>query len=150
MKVQELFAKVGGVANPFFIIIKALTMHYFRFKYIFFIKKNSIEFVNEYKNNKPIKLIEEKVNLETENFTQFRKISSNYLSETPKDKNSLGSNVDFLENEKKMTFSTKESKPSSPSLPMKNLLKNELSQILLKMIALRNILQQMKNAIILI
>lgn len=39
-KVQEIFAKIGGVANVCILFFRFLTLHYFRFKYlIFFIPK---------------------------------------------------------------------------------------------------------------
>lgn len=41
LKVQELFAKVGGIANAVFIIVKILTFHYLRFTYLSFIRRNS-------------------------------------------------------------------------------------------------------------
>jgi hypothetical protein len=38
MTIQDVFAKIGGFANAVFILIKALTYYYIRFKYLFFIK----------------------------------------------------------------------------------------------------------------
>jgi hypothetical protein len=43
MKVQELFAKVGGIANAFIIIITFLTQDYLRFKYLVFISSSTID-----------------------------------------------------------------------------------------------------------
>ena len=38
MKIQDLFAKIGGVANALLIIFKLMSYHYLRFLYIYFIK----------------------------------------------------------------------------------------------------------------
>lgn len=43
MKVQELFARVGGIANAFVIIITIASNDYIRYLYYFFIKKHSFE-----------------------------------------------------------------------------------------------------------
>ena len=42
LKIQELFARVGGIANAFFIVIKVVSYNYIRFKYLLFIRENSI------------------------------------------------------------------------------------------------------------
>eukprot|EP00340_Litonotus_pictus_P010960 CAMPEP_0170539816 /NCGR_PEP_ID=MMETSP0209-20121228/104225_1 /TAXON_ID=665100 ORGANISM="Litonotus pictus, Strain P1" /NCGR_SAMPLE_ID=MMETSP0209 /ASSEMBLY_ACC=CAM_ASM_000301 /LENGTH=254 /DNA_ID=CAMNT_0010841959 /DNA_START=776 /DNA_END=1537 /DNA_ORIENTATION=+ len=47
LKVQELFARVGGLANAFWIIIKILTYHFMKFKYYFFVYENSFAIVKE-------------------------------------------------------------------------------------------------------
>lgn len=50
MKVQELFAKVGGIANAVFIIVRILSYHYLRFIYLSFIRRNSyLEMLDETK-----------------------------------------------------------------------------------------------------
>lgn len=41
LKLQELFARVGGLANAFYIIIKVLSYDYLRFKYLFFLRNES-------------------------------------------------------------------------------------------------------------
>lgn len=40
MKLQELFAKVGGIANAIFIAMSFLSSHYLRFKYLLFLGEN--------------------------------------------------------------------------------------------------------------
>lgn len=52
MKVQELFAKIGGIANAVLIIVKILSYHYLRFIYLSFIRKNS--FVDMADENKQL------------------------------------------------------------------------------------------------
>lgn len=50
MKVQELFAKVGGIANAVLIIIRVITYHYLRFIYLVFIKQHTYDYLkNELK-----------------------------------------------------------------------------------------------------
>jgi hypothetical protein len=49
LKVQELLARVGGIANAFTIIIYFITYHYLRFKYIFYIRENSFESIQNLK-----------------------------------------------------------------------------------------------------
>ena len=61
MKVQELFAKVGGIANACFIIINVLTVHYIRFNYLFFVKGNSLDTITEQKENSLNKLDREEI-----------------------------------------------------------------------------------------
>eukprot|EP00340_Litonotus_pictus_P009956 CAMPEP_0170531486 /NCGR_PEP_ID=MMETSP0209-20121228/62279_1 /TAXON_ID=665100 ORGANISM="Litonotus pictus, Strain P1" /NCGR_SAMPLE_ID=MMETSP0209 /ASSEMBLY_ACC=CAM_ASM_000301 /LENGTH=269 /DNA_ID=CAMNT_0010826179 /DNA_START=114 /DNA_END=920 /DNA_ORIENTATION=- len=41
LKVQELFARVGGLANAFMITVKILTYHFMKFKFYFFVHENS-------------------------------------------------------------------------------------------------------------
>lgn len=46
MKIQDLFAKVGGIANVLFILIKILSYHYLRFVYLKFIREISFGYLN--------------------------------------------------------------------------------------------------------
>lgn len=45
MKIQDLFAKIGGVANGLFILIKLLSNNYLRFLYLVFIRDNTIKYL---------------------------------------------------------------------------------------------------------
>lgn len=49
IKVQELFARIGGIAHAFIIIMTAASYHYLRFKYLIFVWKNSFYMIdNDY------------------------------------------------------------------------------------------------------
>jgi len=45
MKIQELFAKIGGIANAFYLIIYGVSYHYIRFKYLMFVRENTFGFI---------------------------------------------------------------------------------------------------------
>lgn len=47
LKVQELFAKIGGVANVLYIVIYTISYHYIRFQYIIWVRENSIELIHD-------------------------------------------------------------------------------------------------------
>jgi hypothetical protein len=48
MKVQELFAKVGGIVNIFLILVKIITFHYLEFKFLIKVGKYLILSNNQY------------------------------------------------------------------------------------------------------
>lgn len=48
LKVQELAAKVGGIVNVLYILIYIISYHYIRFKYIIWVRENSIELINDF------------------------------------------------------------------------------------------------------
>jgi len=54
MKVQELFAKIGGIANAFFMIMYVLTFYYLRFNYFMYIRENTFLINSEDKRNSNI------------------------------------------------------------------------------------------------
>jgi len=65
LKVQELLARVGGLANAFMISIKILTYHFMKYKYYFFIHENSFAIVEEdFKSKIPNRLKDNIQNLE--------------------------------------------------------------------------------------
>lgn len=47
IKVQELFARIGGIANAFIIIMSVTSYHYLRFKYLMFVWKNSFYMIDD-------------------------------------------------------------------------------------------------------
>lgn len=47
LKIQELFARVGGIANAMFILMTILSYHYLRFKYLMFIRKNTFDMMDK-------------------------------------------------------------------------------------------------------
>jgi hypothetical protein len=47
LKVQELFARIGGIVNGFIIFMNILSFHYLRFKYFMFVWKNSFNIIDE-------------------------------------------------------------------------------------------------------
>lgn len=47
IKVQDLFARVGGIANALFIFISVATSDYLRFKYLLFIRENSFNMMDK-------------------------------------------------------------------------------------------------------
>lgn len=47
MKLQDLLAKVGGVINAIIIIMRILFYHYLRFLYVYEVKENAIECINQ-------------------------------------------------------------------------------------------------------
>lgn len=47
MKLQDLLAKVGGVINAIIIIMRILFYHYLRFLYIYEVKENALECINQ-------------------------------------------------------------------------------------------------------
>jgi hypothetical protein len=47
LKVQELFARIGGIMNGFIIVMTVLSYHYLRFKYLIFVWKNSFNIIDE-------------------------------------------------------------------------------------------------------
>jgi hypothetical protein len=47
LKVQELFARIGGIVNGFIIVMNILSFHYLRFKYFIFVWKNSFNIIDE-------------------------------------------------------------------------------------------------------
>lgn len=47
MKIQDLLAKVGGVINAIVIINRIIFLHYLRFLYIYEVKENALECINQ-------------------------------------------------------------------------------------------------------
>lgn len=47
IKVQELFARIGGIANAFIIIVTAISYHYLRFKYLIDVWRNSFNMIDD-------------------------------------------------------------------------------------------------------
>lgn len=47
MKVQELFARVGGIANALFIFISVVTSNFLRFKYLLFIREHTFNMMDK-------------------------------------------------------------------------------------------------------
>jgi hypothetical protein len=47
LKIQELFARIGGIMNGFIIVMTILSYHYLRFKYLIFVWKNSFNIIDE-------------------------------------------------------------------------------------------------------
>lgn len=51
MKIQDLFARVGGIANSIIIFMKIITYNYLRFIYLMFVKKNTLDYLDDKLNN---------------------------------------------------------------------------------------------------
>lgn len=101
LKIQELFARVGGIANAFTIVTYIISYHYLRFKYIFFVRKNSIENIdlNSYNNYEKVNLnfqknaIEkgDKINLNPKSVINNEEMNNSISSNIHMQKNNLNS-----------------------------------------------------------
>lgn len=75
MKVQDLFAKIGGFTNAIIIVINILTKNFLRFKYLEFIHKNTFQQIIDNNNNMKSMLISWDLK---EKKNEFEKDESNY------------------------------------------------------------------------
>lgn len=90
MKVQELFAKIGGIANMFTIMVKILSYSFLRYKYLMYISENlenkdkpifqhNISLISnnmvESKNEKSVKEKEKEIS-EANNFSRYDRSKS--------------------------------------------------------------------------
>lgn len=97
LKVQELFAKIGGIVNALYIILYIVSCHYIRFKYIIWVKENSIDFINDPTNKNSSKNI---INNNKSN-NIIRHLNSNnklILSPDKKNDNSVAQNLSNINN----------------------------------------------------
>lgn len=72
LKVQELFARVGGIANAFLILITVLSYDFLRFKYLVFIRENTFKIMDksiskEVAKRKSVDLINNSQNIRSSN-----------------------------------------------------------------------------------
>ena len=78
MKIQVLFAKVGGIANALLLFIQATTYYYLRFDYLRFIKSKSFDI--KAKKNKIIEFLNSDKIVSQQNKNNDENLNNNYLS----------------------------------------------------------------------
>ena len=79
LKVQELFARVGGIVNAFTIIVNIASFNLLRFKYLLFIRENSFIQLDKRQTESSIKLINLESEFENKSISDI-KIDENNLS----------------------------------------------------------------------